>query len=246
MQIFTEDDFSGTIPDHPWAEQFTVLGYAEGGQSSIPHDFFRDWRDLEPQGGHFYIGRCSGLGVGSTVKYDGGAQSLCIGRFVAGGLRLRFLLNGQHDMRTISTYMFAIAGMGMRNAPPPQYADSVIKNDVWIGDETMMLGGGIIENGCVIGARSLLPPNFRSEPYGIYVGSPARLVRFRFSEKVRAALLELAWWDMPLSWIRDNNELFLADLTQDEGLALEAIAVLAASRREYEAQQAAQPKPDAT
>jgi acetyltransferase-like isoleucine patch superfamily enzyme len=35
-------------------------------------------------------------------------------------------------------YMVSIAGMGLRNLPPPQYADSVIKNDVWIGDEVMM------------------------------------------------------------------------------------------------------------
>src|SRR5690606_25441782 len=111
-----------------------------------------------------------------------GVQSLRVGRFVAGGLRLRFLLNGQHEMRTISTFMFSICGNGLRNVPPPQYEDSIIKNDIWIGDEVMMLGGGVIEDGCVIGARSLLPPNFRSEPYGIYAGTPARLIRFRFSE----------------------------------------------------------------
>jgi len=238
MQIFTEDDFAGEVSDHPLAGQFTVLGFNEGGFSQIPHNFFRNWLDQDPQYGHFYIGRCSGFGVGSTVKYDGDQQSLCVGRFVAGGLGLRFLLNGQHEMRTISTYMFSIAGPDLTNALPPQYADSVIKNDVWIGDETMMLGGGIIENGCVIGARSVLPPNFRSEPYGIYVGSPARLVRFRFSEKVRAALLELAWWEMPLSWIRDNNALFLQDMTADEGMALEIIARLAASRQAFEARQA--------
>lgn len=235
MQIFTEDDFSGEVPDHPWAAQFTVMGYASGGYSSIPHGFFRNWLDEEATVGHCYIGRCSAFGVGSIVKYDGGQQNLAVGRFVSGGLRLRFLLNGQHDMRTISTYMFSIAGMGMRNALPPQYADTVIKNDVWIGDEVMVLGGSVIENGCVIGARSVLPPNFRSEPYGIYAGSPARLVRHRFSEKVREALLELAWWDMPLSWIRDNNAEFLQDMTEDEDAALVSIARLLASRREYEA-----------
>ncbi|MET0950530.1 MAG: hypothetical protein ABWY17_18810 [Pseudomonas sp.] len=237
MQIYTEDDFTGVVPDHPWAGQFTVLGYATGGISTIPHDFFRNWLDQEAQIGSFYIGRCSGLGVGSLVKYDAGHQSLCVGRFVAGGLRLRFLLNGQHESKTISTYMFSILGMDIQNAPPPQYADSVIKNDVWIGDEVMMLGGGIIENGCIIGARSLLPPDFRSEPYGIYAGSPARLIRFRFSEKVRAALNELAWWEMPLSWIRDNNALFLQDLTSDEERALQSIALLAESRKELEAKE---------
>jgi acetyltransferase-like isoleucine patch superfamily enzyme len=235
MQIFTEDDFTGEQPDHPWAQQFTVLGYAKGGYSQIPHRFFRNWLDEDATGGYFYIGRCSGLGVGSLVKYDGNAQSLAIGRFVAGGLRLRFLLNGQHEMKTISTYMFSIAGMGLLNPPPPQYGDTVVKNDVWIGDEVMVLGGSTIENGCVIGARSVLPPNFKSEPYGIYAGAPARLIRYRFPEKVRAALLELAWWEMPLEWIKENNAMFLQDMTEDEDAALAVIAQLQESRRAYEA-----------
>ncbi len=136
-------------------------------------------------------------------------------------------------MRTISTAMFSVLGMGLKNATPPQYLDSIIKNDVWLGDEVMMLGGGIIENGCVIGARSLLPPNFRSEPYGIYAGSPARLIRFRFSEKVREALVNLAWWEMPLTWLRDNNDLFLHDMTADEAKALAIIEKLAESRKDF-------------
>jgi hypothetical protein len=72
----------------------------------------------------------------------------------------------------------------------------------------------------------VIPPNFRSEPYGIYVGSPARLVRFRFSERVRERLLDLAWWDMPLQWIKRNNDAFLVDLTADEGRALEVLGEL--------------------
>lgn len=31
---------------------------------------------------------------------------------------------------------------------------------------------------------------------------------------------------MPLSWIRENNDLFLVDLTIDEGASLEALAEL--------------------
>lgn len=235
MQIITEDDYAGLLRDHPLSDKFTVIGFSSGGSSCFPHGFLSNWLDQEPEEGNFYIGRCSGFGIGSLVKYDAGKQALCVGRFVAGGLRLRFLLNGQHESRTISTYMFSTAGMGLTNAPPPQYGDSIIRNDVWIGDEVMMLGGGIVENGCIIGARSLLPPNFRSEPYGVYAGSPARLIRFRFTEPVRAALLDLAWWEMPLTWIRDNNDLFLEDMTADEGHALEVIARLKESRRQHEA-----------
>jgi acetyltransferase-like isoleucine patch superfamily enzyme len=231
MNIKTDLDFTGTTDDHPWSAQFTVLTYAGGGTSLIPKNFFRDWRDEEAAGCDFQIGRCSALGVGSIAKYDGQNQALRIGRYVAGGSRLRFVLNGQHEMRTISTYMFQIAGVGLEHPIIPQYGDSIIKNDVWMGDEVMMLGGGIIENGCVIAARAVLPPNFRSEPYGIYAGSPARLVRYRFSEAVRAALVELAWWDMPLSWIKRNNAAFLQDLTTDEPSALMTLASLQESKQ---------------
>ena len=236
MQIFTEDDFSGEATDHPLAPHFVVLGYASGGYSSFPHGFCRDWLDQDASVGYFHIGRCSGIGVGSIAKFDSGQQGLAVGRFVAGGQRLRFVLNGQHEIRTISTNMLSTAGAGLLNAPPPQYGDTVVKNDVWIGDEVMVLGGSVIENGCVIGARSLIPPNFRSEPYGIYAGSPARLIRYRFTEKVRAALLELAWWEMPLAWIKENNVAFLQDMTHDEDASLALIATLMESRRAYEAQ----------
>ena len=130
--------------------------------------------------------------------------------------------------------MFSVFGMGLRNVPPPQYGDSILKNDVWMGDEVMMLGGGVVENGCIIGAQSRLSPNFRSEPYGVYAGAPARLLSFRFSEDIREKLLELAWWDMPLSWIKDNNDFFLMDLTADEGKSLEALAQLKERKLAFE------------
>jgi virginiamycin A acetyltransferase len=226
MNVTTSDDCIGILPNHPLSKQFIVMGYRDGMYSIIPNNFFRDWLDEEATVGTFCIGRGSGMGVGSFVKYDAGAQKLVVGKCVSGGLRLRFLLNGQHPINTISTMLFSGYGDGLRNVPMPQYADTVLHNDIWIGDEALFLGGSIIESGCVIGARTVVPPNFRSEPYGIYVGSPARLVRFRFPEKVRESLLELAWWDMPLSWIKENNDAFLVDLNEDEGRALETLAEL--------------------
>lgn len=226
MNVTTSDDFIGVLPNHPMSKQFVVLGYRDGAYSTIPNNFFRDWRDEEAKVGTFRIGRCSGLGVDSIAKYDAGIQSLTIGKNVAGGARVKFLLNGQHDVRTISMTMFSIFETGVRDPSQPQYGDMIVHNDVWIGDEAMLLGGSVVESGCVIGARAVIPPNFRSEPYGIYVGSPARLVRFRFPEKVREKLLELAWWDMSLDWIKKHNEAFLVDLAADEGRALEILAEL--------------------
>jgi acetyltransferase-like isoleucine patch superfamily enzyme len=235
MQLFTEDNYVGFAEEHRWAPQFAVLAYADGATSTIPHGFFCDWLGAEPSYGQFHIGRCSGLGIGSTAKYDSDRQCLRVGRYVAGGTGLRFILNGQHEMRTISTSMFGAFSHALRGPPIPQYGDTVIKNDVWLGDEVMVLGGATIENGCVIGARALLPANFRSEPYGIYAGVPAKLLRYRFTEKVRAALLDLAWWEMPMAWMRENNAMFLEDLCADETRALLLLDILRASRLRWEA-----------
>ena len=227
MNVTTCDDFVGADDGHGTV----VLRYADGAVSYLPVGFFRNGadRDIEDLDYDFNIGRCAMIGAGSVVKYDSGNQKLVVGNYVQGGLRLKFLLNGRHEIRMISMTMFNI--MSQRHvaveAPPvPQYDDTIIKNDVWIGDEAMFLGGSVTENGCVIGARSLVPANFRSEPYGIYAGTPARLLRFRFSDAVVAELLELAWWEMPLTWVIANNDAFLVDLTEDEPRALDVLARL--------------------
>lgn len=236
MNIQTEENFCGLDKKSPLSKNFNILRYEDGSMSTIPHGFFRDWLDndlLDAGFGDFYIGRCSGVGVGSVVKYDTATQSLKIGRYVAGGLRLKFILNGQHDMESISIAMLSFLADGLKNTPVPQYQDTVIKNDVWIGDEAMFLGGSVVENGCVIGARSLVPPNFKSEPYGVYVGSPARLVRFRFSEKIRELLLQLEWWNMPLNWLRVENDKFLLNLARmAEGAAIDVLQGLIESKKQ--------------
>ena len=103
MNVVTSDDSIGVLPNHLLSKYFIVIGYKDGAFSAIPNNFFRNWVDEEAKEGTFHIGRCSSLGVGSIVKYDATAQKLIVGKNVAGGLRLKFLLNGQHETKTIST-----------------------------------------------------------------------------------------------------------------------------------------------
>lgn len=53
----------------------------------------------------------------------------------------------------------------------------VIGKDVWIGAGAKVLAGSNIADGCVIGANSVIKGT--TEPFGVYVGSPARLVKRR-------------------------------------------------------------------
>jgi acetyltransferase-like isoleucine patch superfamily enzyme len=54
-----------------------------------------------------------------------------------------------------------------------------IGDDVWIGAGAKILGGTNIAKGCVIGANAVVKGN--TVPFGIYVGSPARLLKMRGS-----------------------------------------------------------------
>ena len=52
-----------------------------------------------------------------------------------------------------------------------------IEDDVWIGSNCTILDGVTITTGCVIGAGSVVSRS--TEPFGVYAGVPARLVKIR-------------------------------------------------------------------
>lgn len=53
----------------------------------------------------------------------------------------------------------------------------IIEDDVWIGANVTLLKNAYISQGCVIGACSVVTN--KTEPNGVYVGNPARLIRYR-------------------------------------------------------------------
>lgn len=67
-----------------------------------------------------------------------------------------------------------------------------IGHGVWIGAQVMIAGGVNIGHGAIVGARSVVTKDV--PPYAIVVGSPARVVRLRFSERNIERLLALQWW----------------------------------------------------
>nr|WP_303810273.1 chloramphenicol acetyltransferase [Sandarakinorhabdus limnophila] len=73
-------------------------------------------------------------------------------------------------------------------------ADRVVMgHDIWIGHGATVLAGVTIGTGAVVGAGAVVSTDV--PPFAIVVGVPARILRFRFEEPLREALLALAWWD---------------------------------------------------
>ncbi len=82
----------------------------------------------------------------------------------------------------------------------------VIGNDVWLGDDVKIMDGVTIGDGVIVGAGSIVTRD--CEPYGIYVGVPAKLIRHRFNADQVDFLLRLQWWLRDENWIREHSILF--------------------------------------
>lgn len=66
--------------------------------------------------------------------------------------------------------------------------------------------GGVIGNGAVIGANSVVTKSIPD--YAIAVGSPCRVIGYRFSEDIIEQLLKIKWWDWDEDKIRENMKYF--------------------------------------
>ena len=134
--------------------------------------------------------------------FDFIGDKLIIGKFCQIASGVRFIMNGaNHAMNGISTYPFEVFGKGWSNVPSNDLnkGDTVIGNDVWIGNSATIMPGVKIGHGAIIGTNALVTKDVA--PYTIVGGNPGKLIRSRFEQKTIDFLLELAWWDWPIEKI---------------------------------------------
>jgi acetyltransferase-like isoleucine patch superfamily enzyme len=77
-----------------------------------------------------------------------------------------------------------------------------IDNDVWIGQNAIILRGLRIGHGSVIAAGSVVTSDV--DNYSIVGGVPARLIRKRFDSDIIERLLALEWWNYDLAPVREE------------------------------------------
>lgn len=138
-------------------------------------------------------------GVGENFSYNGGSftyERITVGRDVYIGPDACFLsadaniiignsvmfgprvciVTGDHRFDVIGEYMTSITEKTEHSDK-----DVVIEDDVWIGIGAIILKGVTIGRGSVVGAGSVVTRSI--PPYSIYVGSPSKRLRERFSQQ---------------------------------------------------------------
>lgn len=136
--------------------------------------------------------------------YEWNGDRLIIGKFCQIGPGVEFIMNGaNHQMNAVSTYPFyTLEGWEMDPPLPedlPYKGDTVIGNDVWIGQNAVILPGVHISDGVIIGADSVVGSDV--DPYTIVIGNPSEILRTRFDVELIDLLLKFRWWDKTIEEI---------------------------------------------
>ena len=139
-----------------------------------------------------------------THHYEWNGDKLIIGKFCQIAAGVEFVMNGaNHQMNAVSTFPFyTLEGWDME--PPamadlPLKGDTVIGNDVWIGQNAVILPGVHIGDGAIIGANSVVGSDV--EPYTIVAGNPAKVLRKRYDDELIGLLQSFKWWDKSIDEI---------------------------------------------
>jgi len=151
-------------------------------------------------GDHTYIQKNSKVYNAKIGKFCSIASNVTIGP-------------GLHNIESVSTH----PAFYLKNAPiVVKFPDrdlfdtkkkvTIIENDVWIGENAIIMDGVKIGTGSIIAAGAIVTKNI--PPYTICGGIPAKIIRNRFSQEDIEFLLQSNWWDWPLEKIKSNHLIF--------------------------------------
>ena len=153
-----------------------------------------------------------------------------VGRWVSVGPGVR-VYNQNHPLDHISLHpYFYEPGMGVVKTNPMPRHTLEIGHDAWLGrNATVLPGCKRIGIGAVIGAGAIVTKDV--DDYAIVGGNPARVIRYRFPEEKRAALIASRWWERSIGDIAK----FASEMSKpvDEELLNHSLLRTAVAQQEF-------------
>jgi acetyltransferase-like isoleucine patch superfamily enzyme len=149
---------------------------------------------------------------------------ISIGRYCSIAYGLKLFCGGNHNKSLVTTFPFGRIFTEFYK----YHSDSilltngsiVIGNDVWIGRDVTIMSGITIGNGAVIAANSHVVTNV--EPYSVYGGNPARLIKHRFSHEIIDILQRIKWWEFDNKVVAEYISILLSEPTMTDLMSFES------------------------
>jgi len=154
----------------------------------------------------------STIGDYSFVQKQTVVNKADIGRFCSIAMGV-VIGPGQHPVNFVSTHpsFYSASQPVAKTFSDKEYFEpfkrTTIGNDVWIGQNAVLMDGVKIGNGAIIAAGAIVTKDIPD--YAIVGGVPARIIKYRFQEEVIQKLLQSKWWENDSEWFFKNAEKFL-------------------------------------
>jgi acetyltransferase-like isoleucine patch superfamily enzyme len=161
------------------------------------YSFRKKWRSLNPHNetiplGIFRIERVivgkKTYGILNINDYSPVETKVTIGSYCSIAPGVCFLLGGEHQIDSISTYPFKVKCFEYE-CEAGSKGDIVVGDDVWIGTNAIVCSGVKIGQGAVVAAGAVVTKDV--EPYAIVGGNPAKVIKYRFDENIRKKLINI-------------------------------------------------------
>lgn len=138
--------------------------------------------------------------------------TLMIGDFCSIGPNVTFVLESEHFMAGVSTYPFKVM---VRHDPCEAISKGsiIVDDDVWIGYGATIMSGVRIGQGAIIAAQSIVTRDV--PPYTIVAGNPAKILKHRFTEKIRQKLINYDFTILEDESIMQNIDRLYVELTDE-------------------------------
>ncbi|MDO9276313.1 MAG: CatB-related O-acetyltransferase [Lutibacter sp.] len=150
---------------------------------------------------------------GDLEVYDYGTpnEKLIIGNYVSIANGVRFLLGGNHQINTFTTYPLKAKLTGQDfHLDATTNGPIIIEDEVWIGLGATILSGIKIGRGAIVAAGSVVSKNIPE--FAIAGGCPAKVIKYRYSEDIIVKLRNISLSDIEKENIIKNIDLFYAPI----------------------------------
>lgn len=130
-------------------------------------------------------------------------EKLKIGDFVSIAKGTKFLLGGNHEVETFTTFPFKVKFFGEKMEAKTK-GPIIVEDDVWIGTDSIILSGITIGQGAIVGAGSVVTKDV--PPYSIVGGNLAKILKYRYSQEIIERMLEIKWNTIDIEKIFEVKE----------------------------------------